>query len=82
MEALFTWTTFHIRIGDRCSAELEVNGCVPQGSVLGPLLFLPFMHDLASALKSPSFFLADDVNVIGFTGKEDLTATWGCPRLG
>lgn len=82
MEALFTKRAFYIRIGDNCSAKLEVKGSVPRGSVLGSLLFVLFIVDLASALKSPSFFFFGDVKVVGSTAKKTSLRYSGCPGLG
>ena len=53
------------------SATLEVTSGVPQGSLLGPLLFFIFINDLPDLLKfSEPFIFADDLKLL-FTGKAD-----------
>ena len=47
-------------IDGECSTEVPVTSGVPQGSVLGPTLFLVFINDLPDHVKSEIRLFADD----------------------
>ena len=49
-----------VQINSSTSSLLSVNAGVPQGSVLGPLLFLVYVNDIAENLLSLVRLFADD----------------------
>ena len=60
-----------VSVNGSTSDYLEVSCGVPQGSVLGPLLFLIYLNDLPSVSKVLSFYVfSDDTNI--FYSSSDL----------
>jgi len=49
-----------VRLGDFRSDHLHINCGVPQGSEFGPLLFLVFVNDVGTNIKSSISLFADD----------------------
>ena len=50
-----------VRLGDTVSESFDISSRVPQGTHLGPLIFVLFINDLCKLLKSPKFMYADDL---------------------
>ncbi len=65
--------SFKVRVAESQSAPVPACSGVPQGSVLGPILFLIFVNDLPDVLSGNVLLFADDVKLISARSQyEDL----------
>ena len=53
-----------VKVNGENSNVLPVLSGIPQGSVLGPILFLMYINDLPEAIKSEAFLFADDTKLL------------------
>ena len=77
---LHAWLTDYLKnrslkviLNERESGVKRINAGVPQGSILGPLLFIIFIDDISQDLKNQSILYADDANIMSFIkSSEDI----------
>ncbi len=63
-QSLLARRSFRVRVHDCLSLPFPASSGVPQGSVLGPLLFLLFLKDLPDWLEGKILLFAEDVKLI------------------
>ena len=56
--------SFLVNSGNNFSQPESVSCSVPQGSILGPLLFLIYVNDMSQAVKCDLFLYADDTCLV------------------
>ena len=61
-------------LNGQTSSWADVNAGVPQGSILGPLLFLIYINDLADGLSSNAKLFADDTSLFSVVHNPNTTA--------
>ena len=70
IESYLADRTQSVFVNGKVSDEESVSCGVPQGSVLGPLLFLIYVNDMKKSLKNASYHLYADDTVIYYSGNE------------
>ena len=61
-----------VRVNGECSSKASVLSGIPQGSVLGPLLFIVYINDLPDDVISDILMFADDTKIFHqINSKED-----------
>ena len=52
-----------MKVGTSCSNKSNFTSGIPQGSILGPILFAICMNDLPNCLTSQCRMFADDIKI-------------------
>lgn len=63
--------TFQIKIGNTYSKTQNVAAGVPQGSILGPILFLYYINDIPKSPNTNIALFADDTAIMAQSWKKD-----------
>ncbi len=63
IKSFLTYRQQRVKIKNVQSKRAEVLSGVPQGSVLGPLLFIIYINDIVDDLKCNTFLYADDMKI-------------------
>ena len=67
--------TFRVKVGNASSDDFPVGSGIPQGSVLGPLLFLLYINDLPNSILNSVSLFADDLKMYGKSSMKNTLQT-------
>ena len=71
IEAFLTGRTHAVRVNGVLSEVNTVISGIPQGSVLGPILFIIYINDILDNITSDGFLFADDTKILRSIRNED-----------
>ena len=71
MTSFLTGRVQKVSINNNHSKWKQVESGIPQGSVLGPILFVIYINDLPDIVSSKAFLFADDIKIYRVKTRED-----------
>ena len=74
-EAFLTRREQIVRVNGELSTSKPVTSGIPQGSVLGPLLFVIYINDLPDVVQSNILLFADDTKIFNKVASENDAIT-------
>lgn len=72
IKSFLTGRKQRVRVGHVYSRKTEVLSGIPQGSILGPVLFTIFINDLPSYVQSTCKVFADDTKIYNTTSEHNI----------
>ena len=75
IEAFLTDRRQRVVVNDSRSSWADVTSGIPQGSVLGPMLFIIYINDMPTSVLSSIYLFADDAKVYRNISSNDDTPT-------